>query len=91
MKKSIEIIVEGRVQGVGFRAFTLSQAFLFEINGYVENLSNGQVKIIANGEEDKLKKFIEKMRKGPLYSTTKNLKIYDITIPEQFDDFNIKY
>ena len=52
------MIVSGRVQGVGFRYYVEDIALGMNISGWVRNLSDGTVEIDAEGEEDKLKKFL---------------------------------
>jgi len=73
MKKHINITIMGRVHGVGFRFSCMEAAYRIGIKGIVRNKSNGSVYVEAEGEEDKLTKFREWCRKGPLWS-----KIYKI-------------
>lgn len=86
-----EIIVNGKVQGVGFRIFCQQYARLNHIKGYVKNLASMQVKIIAIGEINDMKNFIKKMRKGPNYGWVFNLEITDLTDYENYENFTIKY
>ncbi len=58
MKRN-EIIVTGKVQGVGYRGYSASRAAYHQITGFTENLSDGSVRIIAEGEDDVLLLFIE--------------------------------
>ena len=53
----LKIIVHGQVQGVGFRYGTLQIAYRLTITGTVQNLSDGPVKIIAEGNPPNLEKF----------------------------------
>lgn len=90
MKKNFEIIVEGRVQGVGFRNFAYIRASKYHINGFVKNTSEGSVEILCSGEREDIDKFIAEMRKGPSFSFISNLKINEI--PENdFKNFEIRY
>ena len=66
--KTYHMKVIGRVQGVGFRYFTLEQAKSLGISGWVRNLSDGSVEISASGEEDILSRFVELVKKGPSFS-----------------------
>ena len=61
----IHWFIHGRVQGVGFRAHTALNAKRFGIRGWVMNLENGQVELMAEGPEKKMKVFQNKVRKGP--------------------------
>jgi Acylphosphatases len=65
MKARAEIIVEGLVQGVGYRAFAKRVADKLGLKGYAENLPDGTVKIIVEGEKDQIEDFIEECRRGP--------------------------
>lgn len=69
------IIICGLVQGVGFRYFTLRIARKLGIVGYVQNLNNGSVEIMAEGEKHNLLKLIEEVRIGPPGASVDNLKI----------------
>ena len=62
MRKRIHVFYSGRVQGVGFRFATEDLALELEIVGWVKNLRDGRVEIIAEQEEDILKRFLEKIR-----------------------------
>ena len=86
-----EIIVNGKVQGVGFRIFCQQYARFYYIRGYVKNLASMQVKIIAIGEINDMNKFIKKIRKGPNYGWIFNLEITDLTDYENYEKFTIKY
>ena len=59
MKKRLTAYVSGTVQKVGYRARVMDFAKMLGLNGTVENLDDGRVKIVAEGEEDKLKWFEE--------------------------------
>ncbi len=59
------IVIQGLVQGVGYRFFAIEQAKRFSIKGYVQNLSNSNVEVVAEGNEGMLKDFIKKLKIGP--------------------------
>jgi len=52
----------GNVQGVGFRYTTRSTATGFEVSGYVRNLSNGSVELVAEGNNAEIERFLEMLR-----------------------------
>lgn len=62
---SLHIFVEGRVQGVGFRYFVKEQASQLSLTGWVRNLDDGRVEILAEGQKDDLLEFIDQVRIGP--------------------------
>ncbi|HWB08368.1 MAG TPA: acylphosphatase [Pirellulales bacterium] len=53
-----EIHYSGRVQGVGFRYTAREIAERFEVGGYVENLADGRVELVAEGEPDEVERFL---------------------------------
>jgi acylphosphatase len=61
-------VVTGRVQGVGYRFFAERIARELGIAGWVRNLPDGSVETLAEGEEDALSRFLERLRRGPLAS-----------------------
>ena len=65
MTLSVRLIVRGRVQGVGFRAFVLRRAAELGIAGSVRNRPDGGVEAEAYGRERELRRFVEALRMGP--------------------------
>ncbi len=78
--KSIEITVKGRVQGVGFRYFVKKIAEKYEIKGYVKNNTDGDVFIVAQGEEFKLNLFVEEVKKGSPLSNVAGISVQHIPL-----------
>ena len=76
--QGIHIIVQGKVQGVGFRYHTQRRAASLKITGTVENKYDGSVEIFAFGEEASLNIFKKWCQKGPAYSFVKNFKVNNI-------------
>ncbi len=61
----ITVLVSGQVQGVGYRYFTRKKAFELGLSGYAENLSDGRVEVVAEGEKADLEHLIHHLRQGP--------------------------
>lgn len=59
--KRFEIIAKGKVQKVGYRDYVEEVARSLGIVGFVENLKDGSVKIVCEGEEEMIKKFIQEI------------------------------
>ena len=57
--------ISGRVQGVGFRFFTEGVARRERVDGWVRNLPDGRVEILAEGEADAVDRFERQIRRGP--------------------------
>jgi acylphosphatase len=68
-------IVRGQVQGVGFRWATRNQARRLNLLGWVRNLSDGSVEILAMGERSELFSFSEWLWQGPEGSKVKGVKM----------------
>lgn len=56
------IVFSGRVQGVGFRATTSWLARGFEVTGYVRNLPDGRVEVVAEGDGPEIDRFLDSIR-----------------------------
>lgn len=65
MNKRLRAIIHGRVQGVGFRFFACQEAKDLGLTGYVRNLPDGTVEVVAEGEESALQRFLELLKEGP--------------------------
>jgi len=63
--KTIRLIIKGKVQGVFFRATAKDIADRLEIEGWVRNLSDNNVEIIATAPDEQLAQLIEWCKKGP--------------------------
>lgn len=70
----VHILVEGHVQGVGFRYFVQEQARYLDLTGWVRNLSDGRVESLAEGSKQNLLDFIDHVRNGPRGSFVSDLK-----------------
>lgn len=69
------LLVQGRVQGVGFRAFVQSQAVRRALTGWVKNLPDGRVESEVEGEETLVNEFIQTVRRGPSLSHVQNVDL----------------
>lgn len=64
-KMSIHCFVSGRVQGVWYRASTQKEANALGLTGWVRNLSDGRVEVVACGEKEKVMQLYAWLRRGP--------------------------
>ncbi|HEY3272433.1 MAG TPA: acylphosphatase [Methanocella sp.] len=76
--KAIEVIVAGRVQKVGFRAFTRRNAIMLGVKGYVENTGDGKVHAVLEGDEHQIDKLLELIRQGPGVAEVREVKVNEI-------------
>ncbi|MDD3520774.1 MAG: acylphosphatase [Actinomycetota bacterium] len=91
MKKCIEILLEGRVQGVGFRNFTLNIALRHDIKGYVKNTHEGNLEIVCCGSREDVDKFVNEIKRGPSFAFISKIRINDYADNVNFKDFKIIY
>lgn len=61
----LHAIIDGSVQGVGFRMFVLDHASALGLTGWVRNKYDGRVEVVAEGEMPELENLLEKLRLGP--------------------------
>lgn len=87
--KTLKITVKGLVQGVGFRYFCYREAELRGIKGYAKNLINGNVEIVAEGEEGMINEFIKTVKSGPRYSRVNSLNIVEIKYENKYNTFSV--
>ena len=67
-------LISGRVQGVGYRAFSQEQAESLGLKGWVRNLNSGEVEILAEGSPFALQEFEKALKEGPASSQVDGLK-----------------
>jgi acylphosphatase len=90
MLSQFEIIISGRVQGVGFRAAARRQARSLQLKGWVENLADGSVRVVVSGDMENCSKFISWSREGSGYSWVERVDIHEMK-PEHLPPFEIIY
>jgi len=86
----IHCIVHGRVQGVGFRAFTQRKASENGLTGWVRNRWNGTVEVVAEGSRKTVEDFLQVLRRGPFSGTTRDVKVDWQKSRDEFNTFRIR-
>lgn len=61
----LHFLIQGRVQGVGFRWFVQREATELELRGWVRNTEDGDVEVVAAGEPNDLSELRSSLRRGP--------------------------
>ncbi|WP_291649974.1 acylphosphatase [Clostridium sp.] len=84
------IIVEGRVQGVGFRYFCQMNAINLNLTGWVRNMDNGMVEMEVQGYEKILLKFISIISKGNYFIKIDSVSKKEINLVQSETKFKIK-
>ena len=80
--KSVHVTIQGRVQGVWYRGWTVDQAQALGLCGWVRNLSNGDVEAVFSGEPDKVNEMLEKCWQGPPLARVDGVMVTETTAPE---------
>ncbi len=88
--KRLHIIYSGNVQGVGFRFIAERIAFDLKLNGWVRNNFNRTVEIVCEGDEGKLKEFLERIEES-FSGYIRNKDINWLEATAEFKDFGIKF
>jgi acylphosphatase len=85
-------IISGRVQGVFYRKFVSQALMRKQFKGYMRNLSDGTVEVVAEIFDDEFDDFLNILKEGSPMSTVEDIK-YDIIDDAQFntDGFEIRY
>lgn len=73
--RKIQILVSGRVQGVGFRRFVQKAAQALQLRGWTRNLMDGRVQVVTEGHQTQLDEFCKKLKLGPPFSQVEDLKV----------------
>ena len=83
--------VKGRVQGVGFRAHVeYSARQISGLTGWVRNVGYDTVEAIAEGERDKVDRFIAMMKEGPRASRVDESRVEWETPTGEFREFGVR-
>ncbi len=91
MHERLEAIVSGRVQMVMYRDFAQRKARRLKLVGSVENLSNGTVRVIAEGPRTVLDEYVTRLEGGPLLAHVKGVTPLWLPAVGGFRDFRIIY
>ena len=86
-----EIIVQGVVQGVGYRFFVLNQAKLYGVMGFVRNMPDGTVQVVAEGKKGIVNDFIDRLRIGPLSAHVTGLEVKWDDKDSGYTEFRLQY
>ena len=84
------IIVQGRVQGVGFRYFTRDVGRILGLTGDARNLPDGTVEIVVEGNSEKIADFIEEVKRGPVCARVAHVNVEDIPARGDYHSFTIE-
>ena len=87
--KAVRVRITGRVQGVGFRDWTLTQASQLGLTGWVRNERDGSVTALVAGSDDTVAAMLEHFWNGPRFASVSDVGSETIVLSETPADFRI--
>lgn len=85
----LRAVVIGKVQAVAYRAYAQEAATELELVGYVRNLPDGTVEVVAQGQADVLKEFVEYLHEGSLMAQVESVAVEWGSARKTFDEFSV--
>lgn len=90
-KTRLQAIVHGRVQGVSFRYYTQRRATELELTGYVCNLWDGTVQVVAEGQRPAVEELLAYLHTGPRPSFVTQVNTQWPAPTDEFNCFEVRY
>ena len=87
----IHVFISGAVQGVGFRNFTMQNAQKLGLKGFVKNLKDGRVELVAEGRKFALDDLLKKIKRGPRTAKVDNVKVEERKFSGKYEKFEVVY
>lgn len=87
----VRLMIEGRVQGVWFRDSTRREAETLGVRGWVRNRPEGTVEVLAEGEEDKVRRLVAWCHHGPSYAKVSRVHETEESWRGEFNAFAIVF
>lgn len=87
----MRVNVRGRVQGVGFRFYVRDCARRYRLVGWVRNLPDGTVELVAEGAANALESLVHDVEAGPRRGLVDNCVVSKLAATGNFDRFEIDY
>lgn len=91
MKARAHIYVSGRVQGVFFRDHTQKWASSLGLTGWVRNLWDERVEVLAEGEKEKIEALVTRLNQGPPMARVENVEVEWEEFKDEFVNFRITW
>lgn len=90
-KISAHVLIQGRVQGVYFRAYTRDQARLLGLAGWVMNRRDGSVEAFFEGEKSRVEDMVDWCRQGPPTAHVDHVELHLGEFRGEGDSFEVRY
>jgi acylphosphatase len=89
-KMRLHVVVRGRVQGVGFRAFVVDNGLALGVTGWARNRWDGSVEVVAEGTRNNLNALLTALRRGPRMSNVTEVEQEWKPASGEFKSFGVK-
>jgi len=86
----VHLFIQGRVQGVSFRYYTMQEARSLGLTGWVRNLWDGRVEVLLDGDDDAVKQMVEWCQRGPPSSVVEDVEITWEESTAEFNNFRVR-
>ncbi len=87
----LRALISGYVQGVCFRYYAVQKANDLGLKGFVKNLANGRVEVVAQGNKIALLQLLEWLQKGPSGASVEGVESEWGEAGKKFSEFSVKY
>ena len=88
---AVRATVTGRVQGVGFRYATLSEAQQLGLTGWVRNLADGRVEVVAQGTQDDVDHLVDWLATGPRLASVIGVEVAPMEPDDGLTTFSLRF
>ena len=89
--RAVRLRITGRVQRVGYRRYVLDKAQELGVAGFIENLEDGMVRLIAQAEDEVLEQFLQAVRNPPPPAIVRSVEELPARPDRKLKSFRIKY
>ncbi len=90
MALTVHVTIRGRVQGVGYRAWTVGQAKKHRVTGWVRNRTDGTVEAQFQGEKTNISEMLQACEEGPLAARVNAVESHEVNEAESYTEFTAR-
>jgi acylphosphatase len=91
MKEQRHLRIHGKVQGVGYRFFATRVARRMGLKGWIQNMRDGAVEALVEGEKQAIDDWIEELREGPRFAEVTKIEQESRDFTGSLPDFDVKF
>ena len=89
--QELHVYVNGWVQGVGYRYFVVNTALALGLRGYVRNVSDGSVEVLAQGTRPNLERLLTMLQRGPAAAEVNRIRTHWGQPTEHLSGFHVRW